>query len=129
MTADVYRRILENEMVPSVQNLYNRGEPFIFQEDNDPKHCARMIKEWHQDHGVHRMEWPPQSPDLNPIENLWAMLDRKAKKRRCSNERELFTLLQDTWNSIDPLELENLVLSMPKRCKAVIAAKGFCTKY
>ena len=69
------------------------------------------------------MLWPVQSPDLNPIENLWSILDTRLKYRKCSNEDELFKVLQDGWEDFDLQILKNLVNSMSKRCQAVIDAK------
>ena len=57
-----------------------------------------------------------QSPDLNPIENLWMILDEKVKERKCRNEDELFRCLENAWNGIEKKTLEKLVFSMPNRC-------------
>ena len=73
--------------------------------------------------------WPAQSPDLNPIENLWSYLDWKLKNRKPSNEAELFKCLQEAWEAIPTDYLMRLVDSMPRRCEAVIEAKGHSTKY
>ena len=79
--------------------------------------------------GVDRMEWPSQSPDLNPIENLWSILDDTLKDRRPANEEELFEVLSEGWKSIETDLLHILAHSMTRRCQAVIDAKGFATKY
>ena len=75
------------------------------------------------------MVWPAQSPDLNPIENLWSIVDRIAKNRRVQNEKELFEVIEYTWKTLAPDLLQRLVGTMKRRCEAVIAAKGYATKY
>ena len=75
------------------------------------------------------MEWPSQSPDLNPIENLWAILNAKASDRRPQNDEELFEALEFEWNRLDVSILENLVDSMNRRCQMVIDSHGYPTKY
>ena len=81
------------------------------------------------DNGIVKLPWPAQSPDLNPIENLWAILDRQLKDRQPGTQDELFQVLQDGWNALDVDLLTRLVDSMPSRCQAVIDSGGFATKY
>ena len=75
--------------------------------------------------------WPAQSPDLNPIENLWAALDYQVDKvgRKPKNENDLFAILQEAWQNIPVANLETLVDSMPKRVKLVVEANGYPIKY
>ena len=75
------------------------------------------------------MPWPSQSPDLNPIEHLWAHMKRKLKNLKPKNIRELKEMLIMIWNEITPDITAKLVDSMPRRVEAVLHAKGSNTKY
>ncbi len=69
VTAPVYQEILEHFMLPSADQLFKDAD-FIFQQDLAPAHTAKSTKSWLNDHGVGVLDWPANSPDLNPIENL-----------------------------------------------------------
>ena len=70
------------------------------------------------------MEWPSQSPDLNPIEHLWDHLKREIKKFDISSLRELEAKVIETWNNIQPEVCKNLVDTMEDRVHCVLRAKG-----
>lgn len=72
------------------------------------------------------MKWPSQSPDLNPIEHLWEELDRRIRARTFTKTADLYKVLQQEWKKIPIDVVMNL---MPRRCQAVIDAKGYATKY
>ena len=70
-------------------------------------------------------EWPPQSPDLNPIENIWDYMETKLEKMPSTIVSELWEMLQEIWRKV----ILNLVRSMPRRVQAVLKAKRGHTKY
>ena len=114
-------------MLPSASRL--TGRRFTFQHDNDPKHTAKRVKAFLEQKHVRVLEWPPQSPDLNPIEHMWDELERQRPHDPPSNKQQLKDTLQRTWNAIGQETCAKLVDSMPRRLLAVIKAKGGPTKY
>ncbi len=128
VNAAIYQEILEHFMLPSADKLHGDAD-FIFQQDLAPAHTAKGTKSWFNDHGVTVLDWPANSPDLNPIENLWGIVKRKMRDTRPNNADELKATVKETWASIPPQQCHKLITSMPRRIEAVIKAKGAPTKY
>jgi len=131
MDAELYTKILEDELQQSLEYYGKEVTDVIFQQDNDPKHKSKKAKKWFEDHGYDVMIWPAQSPDLNPIEHLWTHLKKKLAEHETPPKGilELWQRTEAEWNKIEKEVCQNLIGSMPSRIEAVIKAKGGYTKY
>lgn len=123
-----YLDILKQHLQQSAEKL-GLGSYYQFQHDNDPKHTALNVKLWLLYNTPKRLHTPPQSPDLNPIENLWWELEKRVQKHHVTSKSELKAALIQEWSNISSSITNKLVQSMPKRLREVIKAKGLSTKY
>ncbi len=123
VNAAIYQEILEHSMLPSADKLYGDAD-FIFQQALAPAHTAKSTKgakSWFNDHGVTVLDWPANSPDLNPIENLWGIVKRKMRDTRPNNTDDLKAAIKE--------QCHRLIASIPCCIDAVIHAKEGPTKY
>lgn len=127
-----------------IRGLYERVLPSliqpgdIFMHDNAPVHTARIVKQLLDELRIEIMIWPPYSPDLNPIENLWALMKEAIHNlypclRKAPDTVETQALLvvaaKEAWLKIEQQIHYKLIDTMPHRVAAIIAAEGWYTKY
>ncbi|KAK3511591.1 hypothetical protein QTP70_011219 [Hemibagrus guttatus] len=128
MNSAVYQKILKENVWPSVCDLKLK-RTWGLQQDNDPKHTSKSTSEWLKKNKMKTLEWPSQSPDLNPIEMLWHDLKKVVHARKPSNVAELQQFCKDEWAKIPPQRCNRLIAGYGKRLIAVVAAKGGPTSY
>lgn len=124
-----YRATLQEYLLPVADEIAD--SPIIFQQDNAPPHTATTTKEWLNHNISWEKEWPAQSPDLNPMENMWAILSRKvyADMKVYKSKSALIASIQKAWAEIGEEILHSLIDSMPNRMEAMVKSKGLHIDY
>ncbi|GFW54796.1 transposable element Tcb2 transposase [Trichonephila clavipes] len=95
------------------------GLQFLFMDDNAPCHRTVAAEQLLESEDIERMDWPARSPDLNPIEHVWA-----ARTLQPVTIRELRLALQDEWAAMPQQLIDTLILSMGRRCETCLAVRG-----
>jgi len=122
-----YQQILVENLKESAKMMLLQD--FIFQQDNAPAHSSKLIKKIFEENKIKLLPWPAQSPDLNPIENLWAILGSKLSGKKIYSTENLKSEIMNVWSNIDINILKNLAKSMPNRLRMVISNNGKNDKY
>ena len=107
------------------------GENFILMDDNARAHRARITDQYLEQATIVRMEWPARSPNLNPIEHAWDMLQTVVSSRpvQPASVQELRQALLEEWDQIPQYKIRRFISSMRRRCQTVIEARGHHTRY
>jgi hypothetical protein len=136
ITAGEYKEVLKDTLLPCGKKVFSQQgiSTWTLQQDNDPTHkcAAAVIEQYNQDNAssVQLLQpWPPNSPDLNPIENLWAWVQQQVDQMGCNSFEEFKAAVLDTIAAVPKQHLVNLCDSIKKRLQAVVATEGDLSKY
>lgn len=131
MKAHEFADLLERKLLPSMLQIFDGDvNGFVFMQDGDGTHTAKSVQNCLAALRVEQLlPWPAHSPDLNPIENAWAIVERYLQRVNPRTERGLWAAMQEAWATIDGAALVRLTTSLPRRLQAVKDAKGGHTQY
>lgn len=132
INSNIYINILNKYLLPFQQVVHEiAGGNVVFQQDNAPIHTSKLTTDWFKANSITTIDWPANSPDLNPIENIWKILKDNIQNQenfpRTINE--LKASLKREWEGLDDSVLKEAAASMPRRINAVLEARGGATKY
>lgn len=131
MKQDQYKVVLQNKLLPQIREWFPNGEFYTFMQDGAPCHTAKSVKKFLHDNNVPVVPWPGNSPHMNPIENVWEMVKKEVARDMVTTKVQLIENTIRVWNHHPQLQktVQNCISSMPKRIKALIAAKWGVTHY
>jgi hypothetical protein len=123
VNGESYIEMISEKCILSVLNDMFGVMGYWWQQDNAPAHrmAAELLPNL-----VKLLRWPPHSPDLSPIEHMWAIVKKRLRGRRFANEDELFAAMSEAWNAIPMKKINKLVQSFLARCKVCVDLGGHC---
>jgi len=128
--ADSYIETLDEGLIDQLVAAEDElGSKMTFMQDNAPCHKAKKVTQFLADNNVSVMDWPPQSPDLNPIENLWAIIKASGSKKKFPTSKdELIDQVMSVWDELNPELLDTLAESITSRLSLCLRLDGRNTK-
>lgn len=131
ITSAEYQHVLNATLLPEGRRIFSTQgiSSWVLQQDNDPAHkeAPQHVQQWNTQHNSSisvLADWPPNSPDLNPIENVWAYVQSRVDQRGCKTFEEFKQAVLDEFQAVPVSMLRNLFDSMPRRMAKVTQLGG-----
>ena len=116
--------IYKKTILSSARNFFGEdNNSWKLQEDNDPKHTSGKVQKWKNNNHINRISWLLQSPDLNLIENVWAVLKANINNYKLTSRKDLIGIIKKEWKTLNKGFAKNLVISMKNRISYVLYNK------
>lgn len=119
--------VLREVLKPNAENLYENGD-WIFQQDSAPSHKAKICQKWLEDEipdFIATDEWPPNSPDLNPLDySIWGTLEERVNSKYHSSIESLKASILKEWDNLTMEEVRKSIDAWPRRLRSVLTKKG-----
>ena len=128
MDANLYLEILRTTLLPFLSSKFPMGHYFM--QDNDPKHVSRLAKDFFRDNNINWWKTPPESPDMNPIENLWHELKEFIRREvKPKTKQQLVDGIKAFWSTVDAAKCTRYIRHLRKVVPAVVELNGGPTGY
>lgn len=130
--SNAYMGILASHLLPLREAVDEESDSrAVFQQDNAPQHTSDATQHWLEERGIPLLLWPSNSPDLNPMENIFGVLARSVYEagRQFSSKEQLKEAIVDSWAKLSQDTIRHVIDSMPNRIYKLIEAKGHNTEY
>jgi hypothetical protein len=126
LNAEDYQTILEDKLLPVAQEWFSDEKiAWEFQQDKATAHTAKSTKRWLEEHGVAEVAgWPTKGDDINPMENLWAIVDERLENKKFMTKPAMKRAILKIWDGLDAELLNNLIDSVPDRIRRIVKSKG-----
>ena len=131
ITSEKYLTLLKNVVEPEMNSSRQANRVLVFQQDNAKAHKTPAVMEYFGSWGYQLLDWPPQSPDLSPIENIWNVMKMKLKamRPRPRTKATMRNAMMDIWDELDDTIRENLIMTFRSRCEKCIENKGELVRF
>ncbi|CAF4645019.1 unnamed protein product [Rotaria sp. Silwood2] len=125
LNGPAYVKVIEEALPMFIENTFDApNNNWAYMHDNALAHRSKYTADWFENNHINVLEWPSNSPDMNPIENVWDYMDKQLRKLKPTNVGQLQEMIGKLWCGFTPIRCQQLVNSMPRRVQQCILARG-----